>query len=285
MIDTTRQPSTCDLPGLRSRPLTSYAEMTELWNQYDVLVCPRQFGKRFVTGFACSDLCVENALRLRYEVFCRELGHGIGHVNGSGLDRDELDAQMSHLVLVERESGRVVGTYRVQTVKRALANKGIYSAQEYVMDGLADYLDIASECGRACIAQDYRKATSLLALWAGLNTFLNLSGTRWLFGCSSLHSTDPDDGWRAMRALRAAGFLHPEILLPATPAYSCGAQEREFDAGLTGETTLPRLFKAYMQLGARVISMPALDREFGTIDFLVMADGRHVNMSSMGPAE
>ena len=35
---------------------------------------------------------------------------------------------------------------------------------------------------------------------------------------------------------------------------------------------LPTLFNAYMRFGARVASEPAIDREFKTIDYLVVMD-------------
>ena len=77
----------------------------------------------------------------------------------------------------------------------------------------------------------------------------------------------------------------PGPLLPPTAAFACGSAERENDPALGPPIPLPKLFRAYMQLGARVISLPALDRDFGTIDFLVIADNRCVNMSSMGLRE
>jgi len=34
----------------------------------------------------------------------------------------------------------------------------------------------------------------------------------------------------------------------------------------------PRLFRAYLDLSARLCGPPAIDREFGTIDFLTLLD-------------
>jgi putative hemolysin len=34
----------------------------------------------------------------------------------------------------------------------------------------------------------------------------------------------------------------------------------------------PRLLRAYLAIGARICGAPALDREFGTIDFLTLLD-------------
>ena len=35
---------------------------------------------------------------------------------------------------------------------------------------------------------------------------------------------------------------------------------------------LPPLMKGYMRLGAKICGKPAYDREFGTIDFLILLD-------------
>ncbi len=256
-------------------------DLREQWNKSDILLVPGQGGRRLVAGFACSDRALEAALRLRYSVFNVELGHGSSQA-GDGLDRDRFDPQMTHLLLVESGSFRVVGTYRMQTVEQALQGQGIYSAQEYDMVGLAPLFAEAVECGRACIAAEYRKAVSLMILWAGMKAFMTMAGKRWVFGCCSISSHQPDDGWRAMKTIRVSGCLHPEIFLPTTAEYSCGDPRREAAPDLGDPIPLPKLFSAYMRLGAKVISEPAMDRDFGTIDFLVLADGLKVNMAKLG---
>jgi putative hemolysin len=44
---------------------------------------------------------------------------------------------------------------------------------------------------------------------------------------------------------------------------------------------LPKLFSAYVRLGAKVISEPAIDREFGTVDFLILQDALALSLSSL----
>ncbi len=41
------------------------------------------------------------------------------------------------------------------------------------------------------------------------------------------------------------------------------------------------LLSASLRLGAKVLSEPAYDRRFGTIDFLVMLDAQGVGLSSL----
>jgi putative hemolysin len=63
--------------------------------------------------------------------------------------------------------------------------------------------------------------------------------------------------------------------------YRCGDPDLEKVVDAGQPLRLPKLFQAYMTLGARVISPPALDRYFKTIDFLVLLDTRSVHMSAL----
>lgn len=262
---------------MHTRVLDSIEDLKTCWNKVDVLLCPEQRCPGYLVGFAASDRGREAAQRLRYEVFNLELNEGLAESEATGLDQDRFDPQMTHILTLEAQTGRVVGTYRIQSVQDALGKEGLYSAQEYDLSPLEPYFDQALECGRACTARDHRKATALLALWQGMQVFMNLSHLRWPFGCCSLTSQDCLDGWKALATLRKRDCLHRELYLKAHSAFKCG------EPCETDETIpLPKLFHTYMRLGGKVISEPALDREFGTIDFLVFMDGQQVNMSSLG---
>ncbi len=256
-------------------------DLASLWGRADLVLLPSLSDSRYLVGFVLSEKAAEHVYRLRYQVFNLELGEGLAESHATGLDRDRFDAQMSHLVLLERSSGEVVGTYRLQTIAQALANQGIYSAQEFELEPLRPLFEELVECGRACISKPHRNFRTIFLLWAGIAAFMNLYSQRYLFGCCSLTSTDPDDGWRALKTLRRKQYLHPEIWVEAQPSCSCGSSQRETHPGLGEALPLPKLFRSYMTLGARVISEPALDREFQTVDFLVMLDTREVHMSSL----
>ncbi len=51
------------------------------------------------------------------------------------------------------------------------------------------------------------------------------------------------------------------------PTYEC-----PMDQMSTESFRLPRLLAGYLSLGAKICGPPALDREFGTIDFLTVLD-------------
>ena len=132
------------------------------------------------------------------------------------------------------------------------------------------------ECGRACIATEHRNALTILMLWKGIQAFMEAFGQRYTFGCCSLTTPDPHDGWRALETIRRAGRVHPSLWLPALEPCRC----EKPPAGVE-PIALPKLFSAYLRVGARVISEPAIDRAFGTVDFLILMDARSPAMSLM----
>lgn len=265
------------IDALRTREAVFGLKPEDCWNEVDLLTLPEQRFPGLLSGFAASDRMVELALRLRYEVFNLELGEGLGESIQTGLDRDEFDSQMTHIVVLDTETQRPVGTYRLQTVNHAQRHAGIYSAREYNLEPLVPLFPSLVETGRACIGMNHRNVFTLLSLWDAIAVFVRSNGARFLFGCCSLTSTDPDDGWRALKTIRKEGYLHPEFHLRARTGFECGDPEREFSPEIGERIRLPKLFSVYMNLGAQVLSEPAIDREFGTVDFLVMMDSEKAN--------
>lgn len=271
-------------PELRYRPLLDGDDLTLKLDDVDVLAISND-DKRYWAGFAVSKRCMEQVLRLRYEVFNIELGEGLATSMRTGMDRDEYDDHMAHLVVVDLTANAVVGTYRLQTGAEAMARTGFYSSQMFDLDPILPILPRAVELGRACIHHDHRSLATLMALWKGIQTFVEHTRQRYLFGCCSIKSQDPDDGWRAMKAVRKRNALNPDYRLVSRETYSCGDPKREFDDDLGGALKIPKLFRAYLSLGVRVISEPAIDREFGTVIFLILLDGAEVRMSEFQGAK
>lgn len=231
---------------------------------------------RYRVEIARTPAEVEAAMRLRFEVFNLELGEGLESSLATGLDRDPFDDHCVHLVLKDRDDGAVVGTYRLQDHAMAQAGVGWYCDQEYVLADLpAEILERSIELGRACIHRDHRHSKALFALWRGIYGVLSAAGRRYLFGCCSLTSRDPRAGLICARWLEERGSLRPDLRVRARPDYVCvgappTAQELE-------AFSLPQLFGSYLRYGVKACSEPALDRAFGTVDFLVLFDQRELD--------
>jgi putative hemolysin len=223
---------------------------------------------RYRVAFARTKADLAEVLSLRFEVFNRELGEGLASSWLTGLDQDVFDSHCHHLMLVDERRDEVVGTYRLQTAAMARAGAGFYSATEFELTALAPRFEHCVELGRACIRKDHRNGTALFALWRGLAAYLAWSKKHAFFGCCSLTSQDPRAGLRLAEELELGGHVSAELCLPSRAPYRCDAAA----GALANEVALPTLFGTYLRHGARVISEPALDKSFGTIDWLVYLD-------------
>ncbi len=213
---------------------------------------------------------VEACCRTRYEVFNLELGEGFSESESTGLDKDTFDEQCNHLLVVQESTGIVVGTYRMQTAGMARAGTGFYSESEFDLSGLPrEIREQSIELGRACIAKEHRNKIVLFLLWRGLMAYLLWNRKRYLFGCSSLTSQDPQEGRWAFESLERDGRVEHAWLCQPLAAHACVA---DGSASNPAPYPFPSLFATYLRHGARICSPPALDRQFGTIDFLTLVD-------------
>ena len=220
--------------------------------------------------FARTASDIDRLLALRFEVFNLELGEGLEESFATGRDTDRFDASCHHM-LVEEENGPLIGTYRMQTAAMATRGHGFYSAGEYELGALPEgVLDESVEIGRACIHRDHRRRTVLFLLWKGLARYVLHNRCRYLFGCCSLTSQDQAAGIRLYRQLEEAGKVMTGVDVPPLPHTRCEAPEDRIAA--MPEIDVPPLFATYLRYGALVCSRPAIDREFKTIDYLVLMD-------------
>ncbi|MBS1804758.1 MAG: GNAT family N-acetyltransferase [Acidobacteria bacterium] len=219
----------------------------------------------------------EAAYRLRFRVFNIELGEGLKRSYETGIDTDHFDVFCEHLLVEDKNNGRVVGTYRMQSGVTAGMNLGYYSAQEFEFGPYEALRRDILELGRASIDREHRTPEVLTLLWRGIAQYASEMGLRYLVGCSSLNSKDPAEGWQMYREL-ARYRVSPEFETAPTAAYECPAgqtvvsSQHEAAGEDAVQTKVPKLLKTYLTIGARICAPPAWDREFGTIDFLTLLD-------------
>lgn len=227
--------------------------------------------QRFLVKFAQSRQEIEATLRLRYEVFKIE-HHVMTGLSKDQVDCDEFDEYCRHLVVIDRSTGRVIGTYRMQSGGMAAAGIGFYTEREYQFDRIPDAKNQILELGRACVAPEYRQGAAVAMLWAGIAECRRLCGFRYLIGCVSLVEASAAIAWGIYNWLKSRGLICHEI--SATPR--TGFELPQPHMGAVGasesESALPPLFKGYLRAGAKVCGIPAWDREFGSVDFPMWLD-------------
>lgn len=203
---------------------------------------------------------------LRFLVFNVELSEGLERSYETCLDADQFDDVCDHLLVEDRETGELVGTYRLQTGAMAQLHHGYYSAQEFDFSPYESLRPSVLELGRACILAPHRSFAVLSLLWRGIAQYALERGARYLIGCSSLTTQDPAVGASAFRQL-GAFLVDPALRTVPFESWRCPLEQES-----ETEVKLPKLLTAYLNLGARICGAPALDKEFKTVDFLTLLD-------------
>ncbi|HUC54933.1 MAG TPA: GNAT family N-acyltransferase [Candidatus Cybelea sp.] len=227
--------------------------------------------ERFRVGMAQTLEDVIQCQRLRYLVFNCELGEGLESSVKTGLDRDRFDFICDHLMVQDALAGKLAGTYRMQSGYRAKGNLGYYGEEFFDFRPFESLRAEVLELGRACVHGEYRSSNVLHLLWQGIARYAKSCGARYLMGCSSLSSQDQAEGMAVYEMLRKKHLVEPSLRTAPTTGHRCRSGD-----SIAPLPVLPRLFQAYLDIGARVCGPPAIDREFKTIDFLTLIDLRRL---------
>jgi putative hemolysin len=226
--------------------------------------------KRYIVRFVRNAEELDAVLKLRFEVFNLELGEGLESSFLTRRDLDEFDDVCHHLIVIERVTGKIIGTYRMQTFEMARA-RGFYTGTEFDLSQMPEeIIENAVELGRACIAKTHRNGRVLFLLWRGLAMYMSFHHKRFLFGCCSLTSQDPVEGKAVMSNLVENGHVRPDLDIQPLPDFACYDENVKFEKHF--QVKIPRLFRIYLDYGAKVCGPPAIDRRFKTIDYLVLLD-------------
>ena len=205
--------------------------------------------------------------RLRYLVFNCELGEGLDTSAKIGLDRDRFDFICDHLMVQDVATGRLAGTYRMQSGYRAKGNLGYYGEEFFDFRPFETIRIEVLELGRACVHGEYRNTNVLHMLWKGIARYALSCGARYLLGCSSLSSQDENEGVALYGALREKYLVEPSLRTNPVEGHRCRSSNLAVNP-----PQMPRLFRAYLDISARICGPPAIDWEFKTIDFLALVD-------------
>lgn len=225
---------------------------------------------------------LREALTLRYQVFHREM---IGKNKPSGIDVDEYDFFCDHLIIQDKKSGQIVGTYRLNC---NLFSNNFYSAREFNIKRILDQPGTKIELGRACIHKDFRRGIVISLLWRGIAEYMNATGAQLLFGCASIKTQNPREAALLYKYFFEDNRFTSEYLAPPTIAYTMPYLDlwiQNFKEPLTAaeiaevEQLIPPLCRAYLKIGAYLGGEPAWDEEFKCIDFLTILHKEDLNRS------
>jgi putative hemolysin len=214
---------------------------------------------------------------LRYRVFYQEMGATAdAATTASRRDRDAFDQVADHLLVVDHALGAgaegVVGTYRLIQREAAAKLGHFYSADEYDIAPIMSFPGRILELGRSCVDGAYRSRVTMQLLWRGIAAYVFHYQIDLMFGCASLHGTDPDalaqdltylyDNHLAPPAVRPRALPHRYVDMRRMPPSLLDPKRVR--------TQLPPLIKGYLRLGGFVGDGAVIDRQFNTTDVAVV---------------
>ena len=226
---------------------------------------------------AASAAEIDAVQALRYRVFYQEMGAKADTATAATQrDCDVFDAVADHLLVMDHAIGDgaegVVGTYRLIQREAAARLGRFYSADEYDITPIMNVPGRILELGRSCVDAAYRSRVAMQLLWRGIAAYVFHYQIDLMFGCASLHGTDPDALAADLTYLYHNHLAPPAVRPRALPHRY--VEMRRMSPGQIDpkrvQAQLPPLVKGYLRLGGFVGDGAVIDRQFNTTDVAVV---------------
>lgn len=210
---------------------------------------------------------IEEAQRLRYDVFAREMGAKLKS-EALGLDQDRYDHFVKHLIVRDTFERKIVGYTRILTREMASIIGGFYSCSEFDLTRILALPGKMIEIGRTCVHKDYRNGSTISLLWTGIATIMESYKVDYLIGCASVPMGDNGELAQSVVSSLKKRSEVPEAIrvFPKTPMPKFSGQEEGANAAI------PPLIKGYLRAGAKICGDPCWDPDFNVADLFIFLD-------------
>lgn len=214
-------------------------------------------GARYRARLGATDADLAAAQALRHQAF-----------RGTpGRDCDVFDAKCRHMLIENAESGELVATFRLMTLRSGAEIAETYSAQYYELEGLKSFDAPMIELGRFCVLPGLNDPDILRTAWGALAALVDREGVEMLIGCSSFQGTDQRRYADAFAMLRDK-HLAPKRWLPRVKApdvFRFARLLRRVPDRAQALKTMPPLLRSYLTLGGWVSDHAVVDRDMKTL--------------------
>ncbi|MBC7532516.1 MAG: GNAT family N-acetyltransferase [Oligoflexus sp.] len=222
----------------------------------------------------------EDTIRLRSEVFLKEFA---GKNGDDLLDIEDRDSEADFLIIKDAVTQEIYASYRLICSD---FSDNFYSKSEFSIDDFLTHPGKKLELSRACVRADKRSSGIFLhLLWRGLIEYIRVSGSRYLFGCSSIQYLKLPELVSVYQSLNRLDAISEDYGIKPLPHYSIldlqgllKCRPAIHEAGKTvAELPLPPLLMGYVKAGAKVYGAPAYDQDFGCLDLFTVLDFQNLN--------
>jgi len=215
---------------------------------------------------------LKEVLKLRYLVFYEEMLHKKKFIK---LDVDKYDDFFDHLVLIHKDSGKIIGTYRINS---STFSKKFYCSTEFDLGNILNKSGVKIELGRTCIHPEHRKNLVILLLWKGLLEYAKNVNGKYLFGVSSVKELSINEILSLHNYFKQYHFsddsfrVYPKKKF-AIKNFETFSSLSSIDSG----KLVPNLLKFYLKTGSVICGEPVYDKKLRCYDFFTLLDLTNMN--------
>ncbi|MHA1541076.1 MAG: GNAT family N-acetyltransferase [Alphaproteobacteria bacterium] len=215
---------------------------------------------------------IDEVQKLVEEVFFLEEGIDPATVTQSEHDIKVINPVCDHLIVIHKESNRIVSTYRL--IRREHAEKigGFYTKSEYDLTKLLNYDGEILEFSRAVTHKDFRGSGTMMITWKGLAEYIKAYDVKLMFGVPSFHGIDPSKFKNEMAYLYHFHKERDEICCRSKEYADMNLVPKNQINEKEAFMNLPALFKGYLRVGAKIGDGAFIDEEFDTIDVFIIVE-------------
>jgi putative hemolysin len=237
----------------------------------------------FEVKIAQDEKEIEQALRLRFEVFKLEMASSKVETGESGLETDIYDRFCDHLIVIDKTINKVVGTYRFMLDSSVDKKIGFYSERLFNIKNIKRLSGEKRilELGRSCIHKDYRSRPVINLLWNGIAKYVKDNNVRYLFGPVRLYTNDPNEISIIFKFLKGKYYSGPEYRVYPKPENKLTGLNENIKLENPKEIfhQLPPLVKGYLRAGVLICGLPAIDSYLTSVVIFIVLDTEKLSYS------
>jgi len=208
---------------------------------------------------------LDEVLSLRYDIFYKEFADKKKIIKK---DVEKFDFNADHLVIVDKTSNSIVGTYRVIC---SLFSDNFYSSTEFDIQNVLNKSGIKLELSRACIKEEFRKNVVILFLWRGIVEYIKKVEARYLFGLSSA-KVEKDQINELYTYLKNSFSCSEEYKVFPKEKFKLNNIVENIEISDNTKDLVPNLMKFYLKAGSLICGEPAYDKKMNCYDFFTILD-------------
>ena len=215
---------------------------------------------------------VKTAQRLRFEIFNLEVKGELKSSVTQELDKDEYDPFCDHLLIIEPEKKKVIGTYRMLLRSKAKNSIGFYSESKFDISNIKKLDSQMLELGRACIHRDYRNKNVLDLLWQGVAEYILKHNVEYVFGCPGIRTRDSRKISEIFSYVKENYYSDEKLRVYPLEKNKLRDLDLNYKAKNNTFRKIPPLIQSYLKIGAWICGYPAINPEFNTTALFMLLD-------------